>query len=265
MGQGDGLAAVLIGGHLGNDLGGNVAGSGEGMGLLNEGAGNNSAVLEHIVQIHQVAIVHMLGIVIGVMEMDDARLMGRHDLPGQQNAAGDILGHLACHIVPLDGIDGGVLVCVLLLDLLVVAFDEAQDAVVCGVGLAGQVPGIAVSDILFRHLKSTVGHDGLLHQVLDLFNGRAAAHFLAGNGDALGNAADLNRRQAHFFLNGIVGLGNSLIDFFNIKNDFCAVSLDDLHRAVLLVFFLFVASLYYILWFCQVPTTKCCGCAFDEE
>ena len=106
-----------------------------------------------------------------------------------------------------------------------------------GVGLASQVPGIAVSDILLRHLKSTVGHDGLLHQVLDLFNGRAAAHFLAGNGDALGNAADLNRGQPHFFLNGIVGLGNSLIDFFNIKNDFCAVSLDDFHRAVLLVCF----------------------------
>ena len=137
MGQADGLAAVLVGSHLGNDLGGDVAGSGEGVGLFDHGAGNDGAVLQHVFQVHQVAVVHVLGIVVGIVEMDDACLVGCHDVLGQQDPAGDILGNLACHVVTLNRVDGGVLVGVLLLDLLVVAFDQAQDPVVGGVGLPG--------------------------------------------------------------------------------------------------------------------------------
>ena len=84
MRQADGLPAVLVGGHLGNDLGGNVAGRGEGMGLFNHGAGNDRAVLQHILQIHQVAIVHMLGVIIRIMEVNDARLMGLHNFLRQR-------------------------------------------------------------------------------------------------------------------------------------------------------------------------------------
>ncbi len=50
VGQADALTAVLAGGHLGDDLGGNVAGGGEGMGLLNERAADDGAVLQHVVQ-----------------------------------------------------------------------------------------------------------------------------------------------------------------------------------------------------------------------
>ena len=85
MGQADGLAAVLVGGHLGHDLGGDVAGGGEAVGLLDQGAGDNGAVLQHVLQVHQVAVVHMLGEIIGVVEMDDALLMGLHDILGQQH------------------------------------------------------------------------------------------------------------------------------------------------------------------------------------
>ena len=46
------------------------------------------------------------------------------------------LADLARHVVALDGVDGGVLVGVLLLDFLVIALDQAEDAVVRGVGLA---------------------------------------------------------------------------------------------------------------------------------
>ena len=261
VGQGNGLAAVLIGGHLGNDLCCDIAGGGEGMGLLDHGAGNDGAVLEHIFQIHQVTIVHMLGIIVRVVEMDDASLVGIHNGLGQQNTGGDILADLASHIVTLDSIDGGVLVGVLLLDLLVVGLDEGQDPVVGGVGLAGQRPGVAVSDIGLGHLKGAVGHNSLLHQVLDLFHGRAAAHFLAGNGDPFCDPLDLQGSHTHLFVHGSVSLGDGHFYLTNIKNDFGAVSLNDFH-----IYFLRCplgfkkrASgniIYYILCYFQEAITK---------
>ncbi len=199
------------------------------MGLLDESAGNHGAVLEHILQIHQVTVVHMLGVIVGVMEVDDARLVGLHDLPGQQDPAGDVLADLACHVVPLDGVDGGVFVGVLLLDLLVVALDEAEDPIVSSVGLAEQAPGVAVGDILLGHLKGAMGHDGLFHQVLDLLHGGAAAHFLTGDLDGLGNAGDLQGGHPDLLLHRPIGLRHRHDNFINIKNLFGSVTLDDLH------------------------------------
>ena len=67
MVEGDGLAAVLAGGHLGDDLRRDVAGRRERMRLLDEGAGDDGTVLEHIVEVHEVAVVHVLRIVVRVM------------------------------------------------------------------------------------------------------------------------------------------------------------------------------------------------------
>ena len=167
--------------------------------------------------------------------MDDARLVGRHNILGQQDPAGDVLGHLACHIVTLDGVDGGVLVGVLLLDLFVVALDQAQNPVIRGVGLAGQAPGVAVGDIFLCHFKGAMGHDGLFHQVLNLFNGGAAAHLLTGHAHALGNALNLHRGHAYFLIYSLIGLGNGHGNLGNIKHDFCTVAFDNLHRTVLLL------------------------------
>ena len=77
----------------------------------------------------------MLGIVVCIMEVDDTGLVSVHNLPGQENPAGNVLGNLTGHVVPLDGIDGGVLVGVFLLHFLVVALNEAENPVVGGVGL----------------------------------------------------------------------------------------------------------------------------------
>ena len=84
MSQGDGLTAVLVGGHLGDDLGGDVAGGGETVGPFNEGAGDDGAVLQHVLQVHQITVVHVLSIIVGVMEVDDALLVSLHDVRGQQ-------------------------------------------------------------------------------------------------------------------------------------------------------------------------------------
>ena len=260
VGQGNGLSAVLVGRHLGNDLGGNVAGGGEGMGLLDQGAGNDGTVLQHILQIHKIAVVHMLGIVVRVVEMDDAGLVGVHHFLGKQNTAGDVLADLACHVVPLDGVDGGVLVGILLLDLLVVALDQAEDAVVRGIGLAQEAAGVAVGNIFLGHLESAVSHNGLFHQILNFLHGRAAPHFLAGDLHALGNSLDLQRGHTHLFVHRFIGLGHGHIDLINVKNDLCAVTLNNLHGLFLLgtpVHNQFVHGLLYkILWFCQEEITK---------
>ena len=234
MGKGNGLAAVLVGGHLGDDLGRDIAGRGEGMRLLDQGAGNDGAVLQHILQIHQIAVVHMLGIIVGVMEMDDARLVGRHDLRGQQNPAGNVLTDLACHVVPLNRVDSRVLIGVLLLDLLIVALNQAENPVVGGVGLPGQRTGVAVGDVFLGDLKGAVGHDGLLHQVLNLLHRGTAAHFLAGNLHALGDSPDLQRGHPHLFIRRFIGLGHGHDDLINVKNDFRAVAFNDFHWVLLL-------------------------------
>ena len=203
------------------------------MGLFNHGAGDDGAVLQHILQVHQVTVVHMLGIVVRIVEVDDARLVGVHNLLGQQNAAGNVLAHLACHIVPLDGVDGRILVGVLLLDFLIVALNQAENPVVGGVGFAHQAAGIAVSNILLGHLKGTVGHDGLFHQILNFLHGGAAPHLLAGNGHALGNAADLQGCHAHLFVHCIVGLLDGNGNFIDVEDGFRAVSFDNFHMEIL--------------------------------
>ena len=57
--------------------------------------------------------------------MDDALLMGLHDIRRKQNTAGDILTDLACHIVALYAVDSGVLIGILLLDFLIITFNQA--------------------------------------------------------------------------------------------------------------------------------------------
>ena len=229
VGQTDGLAAVLVGGHLGHDLGGDVAGGGEGMGLFDHGAGDNGAVLQHVLQVHQVAVVHMLGEIVGVVEMNDALLMGLHNILGQQNALGDILADLASHIIPLGGVHHGILIGVLLLGLLIVALDEGEDLVVGGVGPAHQGPGIAVGDVVLGHLKGPMGHDVVLHHILDLLHRGSAVHLLALQLHGLGNAPDLHGSHAVRLGHRVVGLGDGPLDLLNVKSNLRSVALDDLH------------------------------------
>ena len=51
------------------------------MGALDERAGDDRAVLQHVLKVHKVAVVHVLGKVIRVMEVDEALVMsGDHVL-----------------------------------------------------------------------------------------------------------------------------------------------------------------------------------------
>ena len=217
MGQADALAAVLVGGHLCNDLGGNVAGGGKAVGLFNIGAGDDGAVLQHILQIDQVAVVHVLGKVVGIVEVDQALLMGLDDLRVQQQAGGQVLGDLTGHVVALDTVHGGVLVGVLLLDLFVLALDQAQNALVGGVGLALEALDIAVGDIVAGNVVGLDVHQLVLHHILDLFHADSAVESLALVGHIRGDLGDLLPGQTAFAAHGIAGLGNSGDDLGNIK------------------------------------------------
>ena len=133
MRQREGLSSVLIGGDLGYNLCRYVAGGEEAVRLFNQGFADYRSVLQHILQVDQVTVVLLLGKIIGIMEMDDACLVGADNFFRKENTAGQILADLAGHVITLGGIDDGVLVGVFLLYFLVHLVDQSQDAVIGGV------------------------------------------------------------------------------------------------------------------------------------
>ena len=229
VGQADALAAVLVGGHLRDDLGGDVAGSGKAVGLFDEGARDDGAVLQHILQVDQVAVVHVLGKVVRVVEVDQSLPVGLDDVGGQQQAGGQVLGDLAGHIVPLDAVDGGVLVGVFLLDLFVVALDQAEDALVGGVGLPLEVLDVAVGDIMAGHVVGLDVHQLVFHHILDFLHADRAVQLLAAAGDGGGDLGDLLTAQPQLFVHRLVGLRDGHNDLGDVEWDLGAIPLDDLH------------------------------------
>ena len=231
MRKGNGLAAILVGGDLGDDLGRNVAGGREAVRLFDERAGDDRAVLEHVFQIHKVAVVHVLGKIVRVVEVDDTGLVRLDDLLRQQHPAREVFGYLARHIVALDSVDGGVLVGVFLLDLFVVRLDEGQDLVVRRVRLAHQRARVAVGDVVFCDLICPVRHDLVLNEVLNLFDTERSVHRLTAELHALGDAADLHRGQPVGFFHDIIGSCDGGDDLHDIEDGLRAVALDNLHTA----------------------------------
>ena len=229
VGQADALAAVLAGRDLRDDLRGNVAGRGEGVRLFNQGAADDRAVLQHIVQIDEVAVVHVLGVVVGIVEVDDALLMRLDDLRREQHAHGQVLADLTGHVVTLYAVDGRVLVGVFLLDFLVVALDEGEDLVVRRVVGALEALHVAIGDVPAGNLIRAGGHDGVLDDVLDLLDVHRVA---AGIADLLHMIADLDDlllRQALGIGYDLVSLRDGRNNFGNVKDSLAAVALDDLH------------------------------------
>ena len=234
------------------------------MGLLDHGAGDNGAVLQHVLQIHQIAVVHMLGIVIAVVEMDNTLTVCLHHIPGQQNTLTQIAADLTGHIVALGGVDHRVLVGVLLLGLFVVALDQRQNLVIGGVGFAHQAAGVAIGDIVLGHFEGAVRHDLVLHHILDFLHGGGTVHPLALQLNRLGDPLDLNRGHAIHIFHGVVRLGDSDDNFGNIKYDLRAISLDNFHTSSLpycprqsfvnLKALAFIIT--YILGFCKSTLTK---------
>ena len=215
------------------------------MGLLNPGLADHGAVLQHILQIDQIAVVHVLCEIVGVVEMDDALLVRLHDVGGQQQTLGQILADLSGHVVALYAVDRGIFIGILLFHLFVVALDEGEDAVVGGIGLTNQGALITVSDIIARQLEGAGGHDLVLHHVLDLFHGNRAIHLPAFILHIIRDVVDLLRGEGGRF-GGVVRLRDGGDDFISIKGHFGPISFDNVHTFCLLL--LFSAEVIISLW-----------------
>ena len=229
MSQRDGLPAVLAARDLGDDLRGDVASGREAVRLLDERAGDDRAVLEHVLEVHEVAVVHVLSVVVGVVEMYDTVVVRINDVLREQYAVCDVPGDLARHIVTLCGVDNRVFVGVLLLGFFIAALDERQYLVIGGVGLAHELTGVAVCDICLCDLERTVCHDLMLDHVLHLLDAGRTSQLLAGNYHAFGDALYLEPGHTDAFIYGIVCLCYRNVYLFLVERHFRAVSLYDLH------------------------------------
>ncbi len=227
--QRDRLAAVLAAGDLGDDLRRDVAGSREGVRLLDHGAGDHGAVLQHVVEVDEVAVVHALRVVVGVVEVDDALLMGLDHVLGQQLAVREVAADLAGHVVALDGDHRRVLVGVLLLDDLVVGVDQRQDLVVGRVLASLLVLQVAVDDVLAGHGELVERHELVLDHVLDLLDRHGVTGLLALVLDVEGGEGDLAVLEALVGGDLAVGGCDGVDDLGQVEGDLRTVALDDLH------------------------------------
>ncbi len=103
------------------------------MRFFNQGTAYNRSVLQHIFQIHKVAVVHMLRKIVGVVKMDYTLFVRFDYIPGQKYAACYILAHFARHIVTLNTVNGRVLVGVFLLYFLIITFNKRKYLFISGV------------------------------------------------------------------------------------------------------------------------------------
>ena len=227
--QRDALPAVLVGSDLRDDLRRDVARRRERVRLLDERPRNDGAVLQHILEVDEVAVVHVLGKVVGVVEVDEPFVVRRHDVGRQQNAAREVLAHFARHIVALHRIDGGILVGIFLLDFLVVALDEREDLRVRRVGAADERTRIAVGDILARDGERLFVHDLVLDEVLHFLDVDRAVEIVCKRRDFLGDLVDLLFGEAVVLTHFVVRLADGVCDLFGVERDFRSVSFDDLH------------------------------------
>ena len=217
VGQGYSLTAVLVGSDLGNDLGGNVAGGCEAVRLLDLCFADDRAVLQHVFQVDQAAVVHRLGEVVRIMEMNDSLLVGIDDVLRQQESSGDVLGYFTGHVVTLGAVDLRVLVGILLVGLFVLAADQAQNLLVGCVGLADQGSFIPVGNVVVGQLVGILSHDLMFDHILDFFHGQGPLHLLA--------AADhIGRDFLYLFFRNpgclnccSIGFSYGVFDFFGVK------------------------------------------------
>ena len=195
------LAAVLVGGHAGNDLSGDGAGHLEALGGLNELAVHHGAVVQHVADVDEAAVEDGLDKVVGVVEVDRALVVSLGDILRQQDAAGQVSAHLTGNVVALSGGDHGVLIGVLLGQLLILIAQQGEDGLIGRVLLAHQSPGITIDNVSLGQIELVLIHQALLHQVLDLLHGQLIPAQIL-------NAADngLDPVQAQLLLLGDLGV-----------------------------------------------------------
>ena len=196
------------------------------MGFFDQSLADDRPVLEHVLQIDQVAVVFLLCKIVGVVEMDDPLLMSSNHLFRQQDTHCQILADLSRHIVTLGGVDHRILVGVFLIYLFVEVLDKGQYPIVRGVGLSGKLTLVTISYIFLCYFVAAHLHDSRLYHVLDIL-------YM----DRVGHLGDLSRHivcdrldlifvqlidRRHLLVGSLDGVG----DFQQIKRDLLTISFD---------------------------------------
>ena len=119
------LSAILRTGNLSDALGRNITCSRKTLGFVDHCLTDHRAVLQHILQIYQTTVVHMLGKVICIVKMDNSFLMRLDHFRRQKETSCNILADLPCHIVTLNAVDSGILIGIFLFHFLIIALDQA--------------------------------------------------------------------------------------------------------------------------------------------
>ena len=222
----EGLPAVLVRSDLRDDLRRDIARSEEGVRLFDHGLADDGAILQHVFQIDEVAVVLALGEIVGIVEMDDALLVRFHDFFREQQAAGEVLRYLAGHVVTLRGIDDRVLIRIFLLHFFVIKVDEGEDPVIGGIAFSGNLAFVAVTDVLLRHFVAAHFHDARLDHVLNVFHiaGMRIRRDLLG--DVVSDSLDLEAAHLMDAFDFLIGFADGIHDLGNIKSNFLAISLD---------------------------------------
>ena len=229
MCKADGLSAVLIRGDLCNDLRCDIAGSRKAVRFLNHSTGYHCAVLKHILQIHQTAVMHRLCDVVQIVYMNDAVIVGSDYIFGKQESAADVSADLPRHIVTERAVDDRDLVGVLLFCLLVVPLKETENLAVRCVHPALLFMTQAVLAVVPCKFVRFGPVQFIKNHVLDFFDMDRPCKCLTSLFYITSNKADYCICDPVAGIHLIVCRSNCGSDLFTVIRHLCAVLLDNSH------------------------------------
>ena len=173
---------------------------------------------------------HVLCKIVGVMEVDNALLMRTDYFVRKKESSRQVAADFSGHIIALYAVDSRILIGVLLLHFLIAAFDQAEDLIVCRIGLADKCVLVAICDILPRHFVASGTHDAVLDHILDLLDIGCAGKTLAVIFDFALNVLDLAVAQPHLFRDFLIRSLYRGSDLATVENHFLTASLNNLHN-----------------------------------
>ena len=160
--------------------------------------------------------------------MNDPIFVGPNYFLRKQKPHGQIFADLTSHIVSLGGIDHRIFVGVFLFDLLIHPVDKGKDTIVCGVGLAGQLPPETVADIFLGHLVAAHLHNPLFHHILYVLYVGCVGKIVKLLFNCLGNGVNLVGIELVNLGDLKIGLGNGILNLGDLERNFLPVPLDNL-------------------------------------
>ena len=186
------------------------------MGLIDKGLADHRTVLQHILQIHEIAVVHVLCKVIRIVEMDQSLLICLNDFFRKKKSSCQVLADLTRHIITLYAVDDRVLVGILLHHFLIITLDKRKNSVIRGIAFSHQRSCITIFNIASGHIKCTLSHDLIFHHVLHFFHGNRTVHLTALKINILRDLFDLFLGQ--FFPKcSLIGLSDGSYNLLNVK------------------------------------------------